>query len=363
LERPETEQGQIGLEGKGKREVRHEYTRNWPRILEHLGASLLVSTYQAGKVVVVGAGQDGLELSYHNFEKAMGIAVRPGQVAVGARAAIWFLSDEAAIARQIEPAGKHEACFLAQRAWFTGEIQGHELAWLGDELWVVNTAFSCLCTLDERHSFVPRWKPRFISALAAEDRCHLNGLACYEGRAKLVTALAETDVAAGWRPSKATTGCLIDVDSGETLVRGLAMPHSPRIHQGSTWLLDSGHGRLVTADTKQGTVSTVIELPGYTRGLAMIDTFAFVGLSRIRETSTFGGLPIAANRESLKCGVAIVDLVSGKQMAFLEFHTGVEEIFDIQILRGMRSPVMSGPHPHLDGQSPIWKVPASARSL
>ena len=121
------------------------------------------------------------------------------------------------------------------------------------------------------------------------------------------------------------------------------MPHSPRIHPGKTWLLDSGHGRLVIADTERGTVSTVIELPGYTRGLAMIDTFAFVGLSRIRETSTFGGLPIAASRESLKCGVAVVDLVSGKQMAFLEFHTGVEEIFDIQILPGMRSPVMSGP--------------------
>ena len=102
------------------------------------------------------------------------------------------------------------------------------MAWVGEELWVVNTAFSCLCTLDERHSFAPRWKPKFVSALVAEDRCHLNGLACVDGRAKLVTALAETDTAGGWRDSKATTGCLIDVESGETLVRGLAMPHSPR---------------------------------------------------------------------------------------------------------------------------------------
>jgi uncharacterized protein (TIGR03032 family) len=363
LERPQTEEGQNGLETKGTREVRHEYTRNFPRILEHLGASLLVSTYQAGKVVVLGAGPDGLELSYHNFEKAMGIAVRPGEVAVGARAAIWFLNDDPAIARQIEPAGRHDACFLARSARVTSEIQGHELAWLGEELWVVNTAFSCLCTLDQRHSFLPRWKPRFISALVAEDRCHLNGLGCLDGRAKLVTALAETDVAGGWRPSKATTGCLIDVDSGETIVRGLAMPHSPRIHQGKTWLLDSGRGQLVVADTERGTVTAVVELPGYTRGLALFDTFAFVGLSRIRETSTFGGLPIAALRDSLKCGVAVVDLVSGRQMAFLEFHTGVEEIFDIQLVPGIRSPVMSGPHPHLDGKAAIWTVPESARSL
>ena len=109
---PRNEEAPSGPDAKGKREVRHEYTRNFPRILEHLGASLLVSTYQAGKVVVVGIGPGGLELSYHNFEKAMGIAVRPGQVAVGARAAIWILSDDPAIARLIEPAGKHEACFL-----------------------------------------------------------------------------------------------------------------------------------------------------------------------------------------------------------------------------------------------------------
>ena len=189
----------------------------------------------------------------------------------------------------------------------TGEIQGHELAWVGQELWVVNTAFSCLCTLDDRHSFVPRWKPRFISALVAEDRCHLNGIACADGKAKLVTALAETDQAGGWRATKATTGCLIDVESGETVVRGLAMPHSPRVHRGKIWLLDSGRGRLVVADAERGSVTTVSELPGYTRGLAMMGSFAFVGLSRIRETSTFGGLPIAEHRESLKCGVAVVE--------------------------------------------------------
>ncbi len=226
---------------------------------------------------------------------------------------------------------------------------------------MVNTAFSCLCTLDDRHSFVPRWKPRFISALEAEDRCHLNGLACADGRPKLVTALAETDQAGGWRATKATTGCLIDVESGETVVRGLAMPHSPRVHQGKTWLLDSGRGQLVLADTQHGRITTVSELPGYTRGLAMMGSFAFVGLSRIRETSTFGGLPIADRRDTLKCGVAVVDLVSGGQMALLEFHTGVEEIFDVQILPGIRSPVMSGPHPHLDGKPAIWTVPASAR--
>jgi uncharacterized protein (TIGR03032 family) len=340
------------------RSVRHEYTRNWVPILSHLRASLLVSTYQAGKLVVVGVHDGTLTLTYHNFERAMGLAARPDRLAVGTHRQVWTLRAAPEIAARIEPAGRHDACFLARSAHFTGEIQGHELAWAGEELWVVNTLFSCLCTLDDRHSFVPRWRPPFVTALAAEDRCHLNGLALVEGRPRYVTAMAVTDTPRGWRPRKATDGCLIDVPSGETVVRGLAMPHSPRVHQGCVWLLDSGRGRLVVADPALGTFETVAELPGYTRGLALLGSLAFVGLSRIRETSTFGGVPIAERREALKCGVAVVELGTGRPIALLEFHTGVEEIFDVQVLPGIRSPVISGPHPELDDTPPIWMVPA-----
>src|SRR5262249_43876051 len=179
------------------REVRHEYTRSLPPLLSQLGVSLLVSTYQAGKVVAVGVAEDELTLSYHNFERAMGLAVTPDGVAVAARAQIWFLPAAPDLAARVEPAGRHDVCFLTRSSHFTGEIQAHELAW-GDreqgegELWLVNTAFGCLCTLDGRHSFVPRWRPPFLTALAADDRCHLNGLAMSDGAPQYVTALAET---------------------------------------------------------------------------------------------------------------------------------------------------------------------------
>ena len=344
------------------REVRHEYTHTFPSILSQLGVSLLVSTYQAGKVVTVGIADGDLTLSYHNFERAMGLAVGPAAIAVGARAQIWLLKSAPDLARQIEPAGRHDACFLTRSSQFTGEIQVHELDWSGDELWLVNTAFGCLCTLDDRHSFVPRWRPPFISALAAEDRCHLNGLAMApdaEGvpRPRYVTALAETDTPQGWRPNKVTSGCLIDITSGQIVARGFAMPHSPRVHAGHVWLLHSGAGQLVQVDTARSHVQTVTELPGYTRGLAMYDRFAFVGLSKIRETSTFGGMPIASRRPELKCGVGIVDLQSGRLAAHLEFVTGVEEIFDVQIIPGTRCPALSGPYPNLDSTKPIWTVP------
>jgi uncharacterized protein (TIGR03032 family) len=241
----------------------------------------------------------------------------------------------------------------------TGDIHVHEMAWAAPagELWFVNTLFSCLCTLDEGHSFVPRWRPPFITALAAEDRCHLNGLALADGRPRYVTAMAETDTPRGWRPNKATAGCLIDVDSGRTVARGFAMPHSPRVHQGRAWLLDSGTGRLVTVDPATGDVRAVAEQPGYVRGLALYGSYAFVGLSKIRETSTFGGVPIAQRRESLRCGVGVVELATGRDVGHLEFKSGVDEIFDVQVLPGVRLPAISGPFPGQDGGQTIWTVP------
>jgi uncharacterized protein (TIGR03032 family) len=348
---------EVGSVDPPLREVRHEYSHGFPTILAGLGASLVVSTYQAGKVVVVGVREGKLSFSFHNFERAMGVAVRPGRIAVGSRAQVWFLDGAPSLVPRLEPAGRHDACFLTRSSRFTGEVQGHELAWAGDDLWMVNTAFSCLCTLHPGHSFEPRWRPPFVSTLAPEDRCHLNGLAMADGRPKYVTVMAETDTPQGWRPVKSTGGCLLDVPSGEPVGRGFAMPHSPRVHQGRVWVLNSGVGRLCLVDPDTGRWEDVAELPGYTRGMAMLGPYAFIGLSKIRETSTFGGVPIADRRDELKCGVGAIDLRTGRLAAHLEFLTGVDEIFDVVGLPGSLDPLLSGPHPEIDGGHPIWTVP------
>jgi uncharacterized protein (TIGR03032 family) len=351
-------QGTEAASDPSVREVRFEHSRNFAPLLAHLGASLLISTYQAGKVIVVGVDPQGsLALSFHNFERAMGVAVRPDRLAIGAQSQIWLLRTAPDIAPRLVTPGRYDACFLARSSHLTGDVHVHEMAWVGDELWFVNTLFSCLCTVDERYSFVPRWRPPFVTALAAEDRCHLNGLALADGRPKYVTAFAESDTPHGWRPTKATSGCLIDVPSGRMVARGFAMPHSPRVYQGRVWLLDSGAGRLVEVDPATGQVRMVAEQPGYVRGLAFGGSYAFIGLSKIRETSTFGGVPIAARRDALRCGVGVVDL-DGRQVAHLEIKSGVDEIFDVQILPGVRLPAISGPFPDADGMETIWAVPA-----
>jgi len=140
----------------------------------------------------------------------------------------------------------------------------------------------------------------------------------------------------------------------------LCMPHSPRLHDGVLWVLDSGRGQLARVEQGASRPFPVVELPGYTRGLAFVGPSAFIGLSRIRETSTFGGVPIAEKRQSLKCGVWVVDCRTGRVVVFLEFQSGVEEIFAVQVMPGIRAPFLEGPNPGSDNSTAIWIVPQPA---
>lgn len=311
-------------------------------VLQQLSASLLVSTYQANKLLAVRAQGSGLSTLVRTFERPMGIAADAHRIALGTRNQVWFLQNAPDIAQRIEPVGMHDACYVPRSAHVTGDIGIHEMAWAGNELWMVSTRFSCLCTLDPDYNFVPRWRPSFITALAAEDRCHLNGLAIRDGRPAFASALGDTDARDGWRVAKSRGGVIIDIASGDFVTRGLSMPHSPRWHADQLWVLESGKGGLVLVDPTTGLCETIVQLPGFTRGLALVGPYAFVGLSKIRPTSAMGGVPIADKRRELKCGVAAIDLRRGVLLGLLEFQTAVEEIFDVQLLAGIRFPEVIG---------------------
>ncbi|WP_395694108.1 TIGR03032 family protein [Nocardioides sp.] len=323
-------------------------------VLQDVACSVLVSTYQAGQVVAVGVADEQLHLAFRRFDRAMGVAVGPGALAVGGKDQVWLLRDTPGLAPQLPPAARFDRCWLPRSSVVTGPIACHEVAWgRADDgepdLWVVNTRFSCLAGLDDRHSFVPRWRPPFVSALAPEDRCHLNGVAMRDGRPAFVTVMARSDEAGGWRASRNETGTVLDVGSGEAVTSGLAMPHSPRWHDGRLLVLNSGFGRLEQVDVASGRREVVAALPGYARGLAVHGHLAFVGLSRIRETAVFGGSPIAAYHEQLRCGVGVVDLRTGATVATLQFENGVEEIFDVQVVPDTRCPTF--------GDDEVWVLP------
>ena len=337
------------------RDVRCSHSDSLPTLLAQLRLSVLISTYQTGHLVVVSARNGRLTLAFNQFERAMGIAVKSGTIAVCTRKEVWFLRNAPDIAAKLS----HDACFLARTSHFTDDIEAHEAAWVesssGSEFWIVNTLFSCLCALHPHYSFAPRWRPPFISALRPEDRCHLNGMAVINGQPRYVTALAETDTPSGWRAVKNNGGCLIEVPSGNILARGLSLPHSPRVDDDKIFFLNSGRGDLAIADPRSGQITGVASLPGVARGLAIHGGYAFIGLSKARPT--LEGVSIVAHRDKLCCGLWVVELQTGTIAAHLEFSTGVEEIFDVQILPGIVSPYISGPAAEKDTGQPLWTVP------
>jgi uncharacterized protein (TIGR03032 family) len=339
--------------GPQYRDIRCSHSESFPALLAQLRLSILISTYQTGHLVVVRAHEGRLVLTFHQFERAMGIAVKPGTIAVCTRKEVWFLRDSADIAAKLQPA--HDACYLARTTHFTDDIEAHECAWVGGEFWVVNTLFSCLSALHPYYSFAPRWRPPFVSELRPEDRCHLNGMAVVDGQPRYVTALAETDTPGGWRAVKENGGCLIEVPSGRLVSRGLSLPHSPRVAGNQIFFLQTGQGKLEAADSVTGGLTTIATVPGIARGLAVYGGFAFVGLSKARPT--LQGVPIVAIRDALRCGVWVVDLKSGATAGQLEFTAGVEEIFDVQVLPGIISPYVSGPSAVTDAGKPLWTVP------
>jgi uncharacterized protein (TIGR03032 family) len=328
--------------------LRSVHTASLPTLLQQAASSLLVSTYQAGKLVIVRENEGKLNTHFRVYNRPMGLAADGGRMALGTAATVEYYRNMPEVARKLQPEGRHDAAFLPRHGHITGNIDIHEMDWAGDELWLVNTRFSCLCTLDGEHSFVPRWRPKFISGYAAEDRCHLNGLEVVDGRPRYVTALGTSDVAGGWRENKAGGGVLIDIDSDEIICRGLSMPHSPRWYQDKLWVLESGNGTLATVDSDNGQLETVAELPGFTRGLDFLGPYAFVGLSQVRESAVFSGISLTERVSERNCGVWVVDIRSGQTVAFLKFEDAVQEVFAVSVLGGMRFPdVLGGNDPHL----------------
>ena len=317
--------------------LRSVHTNNFPKILDRLGISLVVSTYQAGKLIVLRADNGVINTHFRAFKKPMGLAVTNEKIALGTAYKIWDFRNVPAVAEKIEPQGKYDACYLPRNIHITGDIDIHGMAWVKDELWFINTRFSCLCTLGHPNSFVPRWRPPFVTGYDLTDRCHLNGFCLKNDLPKYVTALGETDTAAGWRKNKANGGILIDIETNEVLIRNLSMPHSPRWYQEQLWLLESGNGSLAKVDLNQRKLRTIAKLPGFTRGIDFWGNLAFIGLSQVRETAVFTGMPITQLQERI-CGVWVVNILTGETIAFLRFEAGVQEIFSVAVLPNIRFP-------------------------
>lgn len=342
---PNVSKGSDAPSKRPDRQYRISTTRNFNLWMFENQCSLSFSAYHAGLLFLLGNGPDGkLTKSTHNFSRCMGICGDSDKIWAASLHQIWRFSNHV---DQIERSLGHDRIYRPRVAYVTGDMDIHEMAETGDgELIFVNTLFSCLAKLSDRVSFEPVWKPAFISKLAAEDRCHLNGLAMRDGKPYAVTALGRTDVAQGWRDHRTDGGVIIDVASNEIVASGLSMPHSPRWAFGKLWVINSGTGGFGYIDSATGKFEEVAFCPGYGRGMTIHGRFAIVGLSTQREKSTFGDLPLderlSKNGVKARCGLMIIDLETGSAVESLRIEGSVQELFGVIALPGVRNPALMG---------------------
>jgi uncharacterized protein (TIGR03032 family) len=308
--------------------------------------SLAFTSYQTGQLILAGVAPDGrIAFNEQNYARATGLHFADRTLSVASMFQLWRLRDMLPPGHFANNA--HDAVFVPRRAETVNYLDLHELGMeASGRLVFTNSRYSCLATIDETFSFQPLWKPPFISALAPEDRCHLNGMAIADGAVRYVTAFGATDSKDGWRVNKESGGILIDVPSGEIVATGLSMPHSPRVHDGAAWLLDSGRGWIVRIDPANGKREDVAFCPGFLRGLSFHNGYALVTTSKARD-GAFGKLPIeselAARGAAAACAVLVVDLAKGAVVESIAFEGKITELFDVIPQPGNRNPMSIGP--------------------
>lgn len=313
-----------------------------PPLLDALGISLALTTYQAGKVIIISSDGNTLQHLPRTFDTPMGLAVKDNHMALATKDRVVLLVNEPRLAASYPPQPDHyDALWIPRSVHYCGELNMHDMVWGEDGLVGVNTLFSCLFKLDEYYSFAPVWEPPFISALVSEDRCHLNGLtlAPNEGGQAFVTALGTGDNKESWRDDKLTGGVLMAIPEGEIILDGLAMPHSPRWVEGELYMLLAARGELVVVDVAGGRYEVIQQVPGFARGLASYGDYLFVGLSQLRPGRLFD-VPLA-DADNI-CGVAIVHRLRGALVGTIAYESSCEEVYDVQVLPGMRRPGIVG---------------------
>ena len=316
------------------------YSPEIPGILNKLNCTIAFSTYQAGKVVFMSAINDEKLIQLpRTFDTAMGLATTPTKLAVACKSELVILGNTPGMAPNYPPKpNTYDSIYLPRATYYTGNLALHDMAFINDELFAINTLFSCISKIDHHYSFTPVWKPEFINKLVPEDRCHLNGMAIENDKIKYVTALGTKDIAQGWRDTKMDGGVLMDVATNEIILDELSMPHSPRIYNNELYLLQSAQGQLIKVDREAKSYEIVTKLDGFARGMSRVGDYLFIGVSKLRHNhSVFADLPIAKSSFS---GIVVVYLPFGGVVGHIRYETSVDEIYDVKIIEGYKRPAI-----------------------
>ena len=315
------------------------FDKEIPKLLFENNISVIFSTYQAGRLMIIGS-LDGYNIHQIPiaYKKPMGIAIEENRIAVASLDEISFFTFNDHVIQSIQPNHENlDRMYLYRASYNTSSLDIHDIDFDQTGLWGVNTLFSCLCKFTLAYNFSPRWKPHFITEVTPEDRCHLNGLALENGSPKYVSALSSTNVKGGWRKDIMNTGIIMDVEKNEILCNGLGMPHSPRIINGELYFLESARGKLFKWNTEKKQKELIYNFNRFVRGIKHYKGVLFIAFSKIRKTSE-SFQKVAVKENSKNAGFIIFDLRTRTPFGELLYEDTIDEIYDINIIDGAKKP-------------------------
>ncbi|MEO7906676.1 MAG: TIGR03032 family protein, partial [Saprospiraceae bacterium] len=310
------------------------YSPQVPELLLAMGCTIALTTYQAGKLVLISANKDkeGLTVLPRTFHKPMGIAIQGDKLALASMDEIIVFENSKELATYYpNKQNTYDSLWLPRITYYTGQVDMHDIAFGDDGLYAINTSFSCLCKVDGNYNFKPIWHPPFIDALVSEDRCHLNGLVLENGKPKYITALGTSNAHQGWREDIVSGGIVMDIDTNSIILDGLAMPHSPRMYNNEMYMLLSASGEFIKVNTTEKSYKVIKQFDGFCRGLAIYNDHALIGFSKLRKnSSTFAKLSFSDKANY--SGIKIIHIPTQAQVGEITFQSSVDEIYEVAIL-------------------------------
>lgn len=343
----------------------------WAALQQQLGFSVIMGTRSMGDLLVLSVpNPDSVNFHIVQFPLCMGMDIQGDHLAVACQTDIRQYHDMLVHPGIESPV--YQKCYSPRSISFTGDLDIHELKYnqAGTPLFVASK-YSCLGIPSATHSMKPVWQPKFIKELKPVDACHLNGLCMEDGEAKYVTLFAPTAEPNGWRDMPFNAGMLWSVEEQEAVCSGLVQPHSPRLHEGELYVLNSGAGEFGRIDLKTGTYECIAFVGGYGRGLSFIGDYAVFGISKPRHNAYIQNFPLHDRLRALgeidRCQLVAVNLKTGDVIPAVTFEGAARELFDTLIIPDCRHAVVmnldEAQHPQLvvlEGENSVAAFETSA---
>lgn len=320
-------------------------TPSFLAFLQAFHISIAVTSYDCQRLIVFRQKNGNIDTHLVPLARPRGLAIQDNKLTVATYTEIinYYRHDHLPKAENNHLEEGVDTVFLPRNTHITGEINAHDLAWGEGGLWLVNSRFSCICTLQQDLSFKPQWWPKFLKGPTGDGAAHLNCMAMQNGKPAYATCFGAFSEGRSWRDeSDLNTGLLIDIRTDRVVLEGLCMPHSPKLYKDKVYVCNSGHGTVMCYDPKTNTAETVLQVQGFTRALTFYQGYMIVCCSRFRLSERSAPLPVALKYKESHAGIYIVDMSNFSVVAFCRFDGDVSQLYDVGIIEGAVQPEIPG---------------------